>query len=77
MKKAVFLFTLLLLSANLIAQHTVGSDVEMADAMRSNGKIYVVAAVFAVVMMGLILYLVALDRKIGRLEKELKSGNRR
>lgn len=74
MKKAVFLFTLLLLSANLVAQQTVGSDVEMADTMRSNGKIYVVAAVFAVVMMGLIFYLVSLDRKIGRLEKELKKG---
>ena len=41
----------------------------MADTMRSNGKIYVVIAVILTILLGLILYLVRLDRKISKLEK--------
>jgi CcmD family protein len=40
--------------------------------MRSNGKIYVVVAVIVVILIGLFVYLVRLDRKITRLEKENK-----
>jgi hypothetical protein len=42
---------------------------EMADAMRSNGKIYVVVLVLATIFAGIIAYLVKLDRKISKLEK--------
>ena len=42
---------------------------QMADAMRSNGKIYVVVVVLLVVLAGLFIYLIQLDRKISRLEK--------
>lgn len=42
---------------------------EMADTMRSNGKIYVVVAVILTILAGLILYVARLDRKITRLEK--------
>ncbi len=72
MKKLLSLFAFLLFSANLLAQQTVENGVEMADTMRSEGKIYVVVAVIAVVVMGLLAYLITLDRKIGRLEKDLK-----
>ena len=44
--------------------------VEMADAMRANGKIYVVIAVILTILTGLILYLVRIDRRLGRLDKE-------
>ncbi|NDC78202.1 MAG: CcmD family protein [Chitinophagia bacterium] len=44
--------------------------VEMADAMRSNGKIYVVVAVMATILAGLLLYLVRIDRRVTRLEKD-------
>ena len=47
--------------------------VEMADTMRSNGKIYVVAAVILTIFTGIIIYLIRLDRKISRLEKEIHS----
>jgi CcmD family protein len=40
--------------------------------MRSNGKIYVVVVVVLIILIGLLLYLVRIDRKIGKLEKELK-----
>jgi len=46
---------------------------EMADTMRSNGRIYVVVAVVLVILIGLFLYLVRLDRKISKFEKENKS----
>lgn len=38
--------------------------------MKSNGKIYVVMAVVIVIVLGLFLYLINLDRKISKLEKE-------
>ena len=41
----------------------------MADAMRSNGKIYVVVAVVLIVLTGMFIYLIRLDRKINKLEK--------
>lgn len=43
--------------------------VEMADTMRSNGKIYVVVAVSLTILIGLFIYLVSLDKKISRFEK--------
>lgn len=42
---------------------------EMADTMRSNGKIYVVVLVLATIFAGIIAYLVRLDRKITKIEK--------
>lgn len=43
--------------------------VEMADTMRSNGKIYVVVLVLSTIFLGIILTLVYLERKIKKLEK--------
>jgi hypothetical protein len=43
---------------------------EMADTMRSNGKIYIVVAVCLTILTGLFLYVAALDRKIRKMEKE-------
>ena len=48
------------------------SKVEMADVMRANGKIYVVVLVLVTILAGILFYLVRLDRKIGKLEKETK-----
>jgi hypothetical protein len=44
--------------------------VDMADTFRSNGKIYVVVAVILTIFAGLIIYLIRLDRKLNKLEKE-------
>jgi len=52
-----------------IAQSDSNTPVEMADTMRSNGKIYVVIAVIVTILAGLILYLVRIDRKVSKLEK--------
>lgn len=45
-------------------------DVAMADQMRSDGKIWVVVGVITIVFIGIITYLISLDRKISKLEKE-------
>ena len=42
---------------------------EMADVMRDNGKIYVVVAVIVTIFIGLILYLLRIDKKVTALEK--------
>lgn len=47
-------------------------EVEMADVLRQDGKIYVVVAVLLTVLVGMILYLVSLDRKVSKLEAQLK-----
>jgi CcmD family protein len=62
---SVFL-TLFLLSHVSNAQQP-----EMADTMRSEGKIYVVVAILLIIFAGLIVYLVMLDRKVTRIEKKL------
>ncbi len=42
----------------------------MADTFRSEGKIYVVVAVLSLVFVGLCTYLIMIDRKITKLEKQ-------
>ena len=64
MKKLITLLTFTFLAFCANAQ-----DVKMADMMRENGKIYVVIAVMLTILGGLVLYLVRLDRKISKLEK--------
>lgn len=66
MKKLLSLFVLTLTAFPMVAQ-----EVEMADTMRSEGKIYVVVTVLVVILAGLVAYVFALDRKATRLEKKL------
>ena len=47
------------------------NNVEMANAFRENGKIYVVVAVVVIIFVGLFVYLISLDKKVSRLEKKL------
>ena len=46
------------------------TEVDMADTMRSNGKIYVVVAVCLIILIGLFLYVMSVDRKLRKLEKD-------
>ena len=54
---------------------TQAQQAEMADTMRSEGKIYVVVAIMLVIFVGLILFLMRLDRKLNRLEEQLGKKN--
>jgi hypothetical protein len=69
-KKISTLFLSLVLSVLVKAQDGT-KKVEMADLMRSNGRIYVVVAVVLTILIGLVLYVVRLDRKISKLEKQV------
>ncbi len=74
LKKNTFrlLSMLLLLIASLPAMaQSAASEIEMADAFRAEGKIYVVIAVILLIFAGFIAYVVRIDRKVTRLEKEL------
>jgi heme export protein D (CcmD) len=70
-KTLLLFFTALCSTALIYAQDEEKAD--MADTMRSNGRIYVVVAVVVVILLGLILYLIRLDRKISRIEREKES----
>lgn len=63
-------FLLALFSISTSFYLTAQESIEMADQMRSEGKIYVVVAVLAVILVGLFIYLFTIDRKVSRLEKE-------
>lgn len=65
------LFLLLSLCCTLAGQaQDINTKTGIGNTMRSNGRIYVVIAVILVILAGLIFYLVRLDRKIGKLEKQ-------
>jgi len=68
-----FTIICMLCSFITIAQDsTANKKVEMASAMRSNGKIYVVVTVLVIILSGLAFYVARLDRKISKMEKEMK-----
>ena len=67
--RLLFVVCSLLCSTILFAQ---ADKPEMADLMRSNGKIYVVVAVCLTILIGLFIYVFLIDRKVSRLEKEDK-----
>jgi CcmD family protein len=58
----------LLASNSLFAQ----GNVEMADKLRESGKIYVVVAVLLVIFIGIAVILFLLDRKINKIEKNIR-----
>ena len=53
----------------LMSNTVIADSVEMADLMRSNGKIYVVVAVIAIIFIGLMAYLYRIDQRVKKLEK--------
>lgn len=67
MNKILLLILSLFISINLFAQN----EIEMADTLRSNGKIFTVVAVCLTILLGLFLYVFMIDRKINKFEKEI------
>jgi len=67
MKKLFILFSLLLCNIGVFAQQQ--SNVEMADTMRSSGKIYVVITTISIIFIGLAIYLFSIDRRLKKIEK--------
>ncbi|WAC40643.1 CcmD family protein [Pedobacter sp. SL55] len=71
MKKILTLIIILFSSLNLLAQN---NDIEMADQLRTDGKIYIVVICIVIILAGLLFYLFALDKRLKLLEK--KSANK-
>ena len=67
MKYLITLLLSIVFTTHGIAQQN--NFVEMADVMRSNGKIYVVVAVLATIFIGLMIYLIRIDKKVQKLEE--------
>lgn len=67
------MLTVMVFTPIVSAQDETEASIEMADTMRSDGKIYVVVLVVAIVFTGLVIYAINTDRKVSKLEKEIKS----
>jgi CcmD family protein len=73
MKKFIFslLFTLLVNISQGMAQ-----NVEMADGLRTSGKIYVVVGVLCIIFIGIVVFLINLDNKLSKLKKEIEQSKK-
>lgn len=47
------------------------TTIEMADQFRAEGKIYVVVVIMSIILLGLLLYISTIDKKITALKKEI------
>lgn len=65
--KSTYLTSMLLSMATMV--NAQESSVAMADTLRSEGKIYVVVGVVILLVVGLLGYVIYLDRKLSRIEK--------
>ncbi|GIV43285.1 MAG: hypothetical protein KatS3mg035_0408 [Bacteroidia bacterium] len=66
-------YILTVLFSILYSTIVFAQDVEMADDLRSNGKIYIVVAVLLIIFIGIVIYLINIDKKVSKLEKEINS----
>ncbi len=67
----MILRTLLLLLALVIVHQPVFAHAEQVDFMRSMGKLYVVVAVILAIFLGIVIFLVYLDRKLTNIENQI------
>lgn len=67
MKKILFLLALLFSVTATFAQSA--QNVEMADVLRSSGKIYVVITTIGIIFIGLAVFLFSIDRRLKKIEK--------
>ncbi len=77
MKKYIFILLLLISftgaaqdKIDITAEDYQNSTVQMADGMRSEGKIYVLVTIIGIVLGGILVYVIQTDRKISGLEKK-------
>ena len=69
-RKLIPILGFLLLSFAAFSQDA--NQPEMADILRSNGKIYTVVVVLGIVLSGMLVYLFLTERKLSKLEKQVK-----
>lgn len=73
MKRMLSILAFLMLSVqNIFAQN---NEIEMADNLRAEGKIYIVVICIVIILLGLLTYLFSLDKKVKMLEKNSDPKN--
>jgi CcmD family protein len=71
LKNITLTIALCIMQVFVFAQDTANVKTEdPTDFMRSEGKLYVVMVVVVVILIGLFIYLLSLDRKIKKLENK-------
>jgi hypothetical protein len=63
----------MLSSVSMVAQNQARPEVEMANVLHQNGKIYLVVLVLLTIFAGVLFMLIRIERKLIRLEKEQKN----
>lgn len=71
-KRIIYSLLLTLWAFNPI--HAQSQEPIMADQMRADGKIYVVITVLALIFLALVIFLVLIERRVAKIEKELNKG---
>lgn len=74
MRKGSLYGGLLLFLLSLLCQTAMAQAPTMDDPMLKDGKIYVVVAVLVVIFIGIVLFLVGMERKLSKIEKKEKSA---
>ena len=72
LSRLTIFLALILTTLNSFGQGT--ANVEMADVLRQDGKIYTVVLGLVVILTAMIVLLVRVDRKLFRLEQEQKQN---
>lgn len=75
-KKITSLIFILCMQLCVFAQQTSEPlpPVDMADKLYNSGRIYGVIGVLVAIFIGIIIYLIMLDKKISKLEKEINKN---
>ena len=68
-KRIVYRLAFIVMGLFISMSSFAQDKVEMADGMRSNGKIYIVVAVCLTILIGLFLYMMRIDMKMSKIEK--------
>ena len=67
--KPILLIILLSFFSNTIFAQTIDNANENADLLHKNGQIYLVVLVLLTIFAGIIFYLIRLEKKLNKLEK--------
>ena len=73
---ALSLFSLVALAQEKVAvtaSDYSNSTVDMADLMRSNGKIYIVVGIIVIIFTGIVTYLIYTDRRLSKIERSISA----
>lgn len=72
MTKKILILVSFFISLVSSAQETIVDGPQMADAFRADGKIYIVISVIAIIFLSIVVFLIAIERKLKKLENQIE-----